>query len=350
MAAAPSSPTPGTTMMARETAEAPAVVGGQLAANAALVRALGERLRARPPALVVTCARGSSDHAATFAKYLIEIRLGVPVASAAPSVSSVYRARQKLDHALFLAISQSGRSPDLLACAEMARKGGAVVVALVNDEASPLAALAELCLPLHAGAERSVAATKSYIAALAALLQLTAHWAEDPDLLAALERLPGWLAAALEQDWRAALEPLASASDLLVVGRGPGFAIAQEAALKLKEAAALHAEAFSAAEIQHGPLELVREGYPVLAFRQEDASRDSVRSLLARLQAKGARVFVAEEGPPAPGRLPVPPAMDPACALLAMIESCYVLVDALAIRRGRNPDLPRHLEKVTETR
>lgn len=148
----------------------------------------------------------------------------------------------------------------------------------------------------------------------------------------------------------AALEPLARASDLLVVGRGPGFAIAQEAALKLKEAAALHAEAFSAAEIQHGPLELVREGYPVLAFCQEDATRDSVRSLVGRLRDKGATVFVAEEGEAAPGRLPVPPAMDPACALLAMIESCYLLVDALAIRRGRNPDLPRHLEKVTETR
>jgi glucosamine--fructose-6-phosphate aminotransferase (isomerizing) len=265
-------------------------------------------------------------------------------------VSSVYRVRQRLDGALFLAISQSGRSPDLLACAEMAREGGALVVALVNDEASPLATLAELCLPLHAGAERSVAATKSYLAALAALLQITAHWAEQAALMAALERLPGWLAAALEQDWNAALEPLAAASDLLVVGRGLGFGIAQEAALKLKETAALHAEAFSAAEILHGPLEIVREGYPVLAFSQEDATRDSVRSLVGQLRDKGASVLVAEEGEPAVGRLPVPSGMDPACALLAMIESFYVLANALAIRRGRNPDAPLHLKKVTETR
>lgn len=340
----------GTTLMARETAEAPAVVARQLTANAELVADLGRRLRARPPAVVVTCARGSSDHAATFAKYLIETRLGVPVASAAPSVSSVYRVRQKLDGALFVAISQSGRSPDLLACAEMAREGGALVVSLVNDEASPLAKLAELCLPLHAGAERSVAATKSYIAALAALLQITAHWSDQTTPIGALGQLPDWLAEALEQDWTAALEPFAAASDMLVVGRGLGFGIAQEAALKLKETAALHAEAFSAAEILHGPLEIVHEGYPVLAFCQEDAVSDSVRGLVGKLRDKGATVFVAEEGARAPGRLPVPAGMDSGCAPLAMIQSFYVLANVLALRRGRNPDAPLHLQKVTETR
>ena len=340
----------GVTLMARETAEAPAVVARQLAANAGLAADLAQRLRAQPPAVVVTCARGSSDHAATFAKYLIETRLGVPVASAAPSVSSVYGVRQKLDNALFLAISQSGRSPDLVTGAAMAREGGALVVALVNDETSPLVAQADLCLPLHAGPERSIAATKSYLAALAALLQITAHWAELQDLKASLERLPSWLEDALRQDWSAALEPLARASNMFVVGRGLGFGIAQEAALKLKETAALQAEPFSAAEILHGPLEIIREGYPVLAFRQDDPTRSSVGELVEKLRNKGARVFVAEQGAEATDRLPVPPGMDPACGLVAMAGSFYVLANALALRRGRNPDAPAHLQKVTETR
>ena len=162
------------TLMLRETAEAPDVVARLIAANDAACRALGERLRARPPPFAVTCARGSSDSAATYAKYLFEIRLGTVVASVGPSIASIYGQRPKMNDALFLAISQSGRSPDLLTLAEAARADGALTVALVNDTASPLAELCEVVLPLHAGPERSVAATKSYIASLAAVLQLVA--------------------------------------------------------------------------------------------------------------------------------------------------------------------------------
>src|SRR3954449_3667695 len=167
------------TLMAREAAEAPQAGARLLAANRDACRALGERLRRSPPHFVVTCARGSSDAAATYAKYLIEIGLGVVVASVGPSISSIYGGRPKMRDALFLAISQSGRSPDLLTLAEAARADGALTVALVNDTASPLAGLCEVVLPLAAWPERSVAATKSYLASLAGVLQLVRHWTGD---------------------------------------------------------------------------------------------------------------------------------------------------------------------------
>ncbi|HEX3405700.1 MAG TPA: SIS domain-containing protein, partial [Caulobacteraceae bacterium] len=178
------------TRLSREAAEAPAVVRAQLGANSPLIRDLAERLRRSPPAAVVTLGRGSSDHAATFARYLIETRLGVMTASAPPSVSSVYDVAQGVRGALCLAISQSGRSPDILAAAEAAREAGALVVALVNDASSPLAELAEITAPLLAGPELSVAATKSYIAALSAIVQLVALWSGDAKLQAALDWLP----------------------------------------------------------------------------------------------------------------------------------------------------------------
>jgi len=335
--------------MAREMLEAPQAVARQLASNREICAALGERLRAQPPVFVVTCARGSSDHAATFAKYLIESHLGLMTASAAPSVTSVYKTRQKLDQALFIAISQSGKSPDLLAQARAAGEGGAPVVALVNDTSSPLTELSDVCLPLHAGPERSVAATKSFIASMAALLQIVAHWREDKTLLGALEQLPDQLAAAAALDWSAAADAFAAANSFLVVGRGLGFGIAQEAALKFKETSELHAEAFSAAELMHGPLALVGSGFSVLVFSQQDATRRGVRELVQRLKQIGARVWVAEEGSRQPGRLPVIHGAHPAVAPLLMIQSFYGLANRVALARGLDPDQPRHLHKVTET-
>ncbi len=337
------------TKMTEDAGEAPDTVARTLSANAAGCAALGKILRGAPPPLVITCARGSSDHAATFAKYLIETRLGVPTMSFAPSVSSIYGARLKMAGALFIAISQSGQSPDLIASAQAARDAGALVVTIVNAEESPLARLGQICLPLHAGRERSVAATKSFIASLAVVLQIVAHWGESKELAAALDGLPGNLSAAAGLDWSPAENTFAKADDMLVIGRGLGYAIAQEAALKFKETSVLHAEPFSAAEVAHGPMALVREGFPILVFSQEDASRAGVQDLVSDLRNKGGRVFVAEQGPAAPDRLPVVANVDPALALVTMIQSFYFLANAVALARGRDPDDPPHLRKVTET-
>ena len=339
-------PAPEATLMFREAAEAPAVVARLLAANAPLVQALGAELRANPPRAVVTCARGSSDHAATYAKYLIETLTGVVTSSAALSVSSVYAAEPKLKGVLYLAISQSGKSPDLLAAVEAAKQAGALVVALVNDEASPLAALADHVLPLHAGPELSVAATKSYIAALTGIAQLVAAWSQDAGLEKALEELPATLREAWPLDWSPVAERLKTATNLYVLGRGVGFGIAQEAALKFKETCGLHAEAFSAAEVLHGPMALVRKGFPVLIFAQDDQSQASVLDLAQELSARGVDVMLAgEHGPGALPTVRAHPNLEP----IARIQSFYRMANTLSILRGHDPDKPPHLNKVTET-
>jgi glucosamine--fructose-6-phosphate aminotransferase (isomerizing) len=339
-----------TTAMLREAREAPQAVARLLSANASLCRDLGRRLRASPPPFAVTCARGSSDNAATFAKYLMEIRLGVITGSVGPSVTSVYGAQPRMRDALFLAVSQSGRSPDLVNLAQAGRDGGALTVALVNEVASPLADLCEIVLPLHAGAERSVAATKSFIAALAAVLQLVAHWSDDSALLAALDRLPEALDRASRQDWTAALPLLSGAEDLFVVGRGIGFGVAQEAALKFKETAGLHAEAMSAAEILHGPWTLAGEDFPVLVLSQNDETLEGMNDLLARLHQH--RIPAIAAGPAAgqaDAALPVDPDLHPLVTPLVLAQSFYPLVEAVARARGRDPDTPPRLRKVTET-
>ena len=283
-------------LMLSEAAEGPAAVARLIAANAVQCCNLGARLRAAPPRFVVTCARGSSDSAATYARYLIELSLGVVVASVGPSISSVYGARLDMRDALFIAISQSGRSPDLLALAGMARADGALTVAIVNDASSPLAGLCEVVLPLHAGPERSVAATKSYLASLAAVLQLVAAWHADASLLAAVEHLPAALTVALSHRWDAAVIPLVATRNLYVVGRGVGYAAAQEVALKFKETCGLHAEAISAAELMHGPLALAGPDFPVLVLGQADDAIDSLREMATGLAARGVPVIAAGPG------------------------------------------------------
>ena len=338
-------PEPTATLMFREAAEAADVIERQFDRNHAVMERLAASLRDTPPPFVVTCARGSSDHAATYGKYLLETQLGVVVASASPSVGSVYSVPLQLRGALFIVISQSGKSPDLLRNAEAAKAAGARVVALVNVEDSPLAQLADTVIPLHAGAERSVAATKSYLASLAALLQLAAYWKQDDALRAALQHLPGALRQAWQCEWNAVTDGLVEAGNLFVLGRGLGLGAAQEAALKFKETCGLHAEAYSSAEVKHGPMALVGPGFPVLAFAQPDETGAGTRAVADEFAARGAQVWLAG----ADGCLPVAAAPHPLCAPLLTVQSFYRAINALALRRGHNPDLPPHLNKVTET-
>lgn len=335
--------------MLAEAREAPQVVAHLLAQNAPLCHELGERLRAAPPPFAVTCARGSSDNAATFLKYLLEIHSRLVTASVGPSVTSVYGARPQMRDALFLAVSQSGKSPDVLALAQAGRDDGALTVALVNDTASPLASTCEVVLPLHAGRETSVAATKSFIAALAAGLQLVAHWSQDQGVMTALDTLPAVLERASRVDWSAALPLLAQAENLFVVGRGVGFAVAQEAALKLKETCGLHAEAVSAAEIMHGPWTLAGQRFPVLVFSQRDETLEGVTAFVKTLTSQGIPVIVAG-ATDAPATITLAGIeTHPFLSPIALIQSFYPLVNAIAKARGRDPDSPPRLRKVTET-
>ena len=336
------------THLYREAAQAPETVRVQTHANTGRMSQLGDRLRRDAPRAIVTCARGSSDHAATFAKYLIETRLGILTSSAAPSISSVYAAKADLHGTVLLAISQSGASPDLLATVASAKRAGALIVALVNMEDSPLAQAADHTIPLCAGTERSVAATKSYLAALAAIIHLVACWSRERELLDALAQAPAQLERAWQLDWRPALAHLRPAHDLYVVGRGLGLGVAQEAALKLKETCGLHAEALSAAELRHGPMALVKAGFPVLIFAQNDETHRGVEALATELAARGAQIMLAGAHSPHSLVLATENA-HPAIQPMLLIQSFYRMVNALAIARGFDPDHPPHLRKVTET-
>ena len=339
---------PESTRMFAEAAEAGAAVRRQLERNAEAVRELGARLRATRPRGVLTCARGSSDHAATFGRYLIETRLGLLTTSVSPSIASVYGVETDYSDMLALGISQSGKSPDILAAMRAAKESGARTVAMVNVEDSPLAAESDTLVPLRAGPEISVAATKSYIAALAAQLHLVSEWAGDEALKAGLAALPGQLETAWAADWSPLVARLHGARGLYVIGRGLGFGVAQEAALKFKETCGLHAEAFSAAEVRHGPMALVGPGFPLLVFRQDDATADGVDDLVADVLARGGEVLVSGGEVPGASHLPHP-AAGPAIEPILQIQAFYRAANALSIARGFDPDRPPSLAKVTET-
>lgn len=336
------------TRMAAEAAEAPAVVARLLAGEAETFAGIGAALRAAPPRALLTVARGSSDHAATYLKHLVEARAQVLVASFSPSTASLYGAAPDVGGMWAVALSQSGASPDLIASMGAARDAGARTLALVNDAGSPLARLAETVLPLGAGAETSVAATKSYLAMLAASAALVAAWTESAELGAALDALPGAMAAAWDSDWTAMIDALAAARGLYVIGRGPGFGAAQEMALKLKETCGLQAEAFSAAEVRHGPMALVGPGLPLLVIRQADESAASTDALVRDAVAKGATVLVAGAAIEGAIHLPVPE-VHPTLAPIATVQAFYRAAEALSRRRGFDPDQPPHLRKITET-
>ena len=336
------------TAMFREAAESSAVVARQIAANAIDLVRLGATLRDLNPRAVVTCARGSSDHAATYAKYLIEAYTKTVTSSGAPSLSSVYDASPDLRGVLFIAISQSGQSPDLLAAVDHAKQCGAFVLALCNSPRSPLANSADALVPLHAGPEHSVAATKSFIASLSAIVHVLASWTQERTLANELLRAPELLSLAWECDWQPALEPLIDAVNLYVIGRGYGLGVAQEAALKFKETCALHAEAFSSAEVKHGPMALVKEGFPVLMLSQDDETRVGMEVLAAEFVSRKARVLLAGLNSAGASTLPTIRAhavIEP----MLIIQSFYRFANAVALARGLDPDRPPHLNKVTET-
>ncbi len=342
---------PEQTLMHAEAAEAAELAQRQLDRLGEQIGRLGDTLRRLDPALVITCARGSSDHAATFAKYLIETRVRTPVASFAPSTSSIYDTDwRKLKGTLFLAISQSGASPDLVASARAARDAGAFVVAIVNEAGTPLAEVAEQTIPMLAGPERSVAATKSFIASLLVLSHVVQAWTQDDELRAGLTQAPKLLREAWALDWGPALPALQDATNLYVIGRGLGLGIAQEAALKLKETCGLHAEAYSAAEVRHGPMAIVGKGFPVLMLVPNDEAGGAFVPLAQEFAARGARVLMA--GGAAAGAVCLPGLEDAHVALapIAGIQTFYRLAARLSLARGLDPDRPPHLQKVTETR
>jgi len=337
-------------LMLEEARSAPACVAGQLGADRDRYAALGQRLREAPPHGIATIGRGSSAHATHYLAFLLMQRLGRLVTTLPMSLVTLYGAPLRARDLLLLAISQSGQSPDLVGPLRELAAGGATTVAWVNAPDSPLAAASAWPFALHAAPERSVVATRSFVASLVGAARLAAHWQGDGVLLDALEALPASLEEAAAVDGVGGLEPLRAAGRMLVIGRGTGLAVAEEAALKLKETCGIQAEAFSGAEVQHGPMALVGRGYPVLVFALRGPALASLVDLAGDLRARGAHVVLAAPPSVAGRDLTVAETRAEDLDPIAAIQAFYVHVEALARARGLDPDAPPNLSKVTRTR
>lgn len=339
-----------TTHMRREIDEIPQAAARLLEAAGGALDAAGTALREADPAFLVTIARGSSDHAALFLKYAIELTTGRPVASLGPSLASIYAAPIRLLGAASIAISQSGKSPDIVAMAQAATDAGAVSIALTNTLPSPIAAASRHAIDFAAGPEIAVAATKSFVNSIVAGLAILAAWTKDEALGRAVNALPEHFSRAVRLDWQPLADGIGEADSLFVLGRGPALAIASEAALKFKETSGLHAEAYSAAEVLHGPVALVERTFPVLGLAARDKAESSVAAILNDLAGKGARAFVTSSHASKAAPLPFVETGHPLTDALALVLPFYGFVEAFSRARGLNPDQPVALKKVTETR
>ncbi len=332
-------------LMAAEVAEIPAVIERQLRENFDAYLSLGQKWAKAPPLFFATCARGTSDQAALFFKYLTEIGTGIPVASLGPSLGLVFDGSLRMNGAALLAISQSGASPDIVALTRKAASGGAETVALLNTLRSPLADVAGQVLPLSAGPEQAVAATKSFVASLVAVASIHAGQTEDMLLQQELLALPQALGSQMagpHQDLRA----LAGKRRLFCLGRGLGLAMAGEAALKFKETCLLAAEGASTAEFRHGPLALADRDTAALVFVLDDVTRAGTEALVETLRQRGTTVVTL--GARAANQIGAG-LVHPATQAIAAITAFYGAVQALAVSLGLDPDLPPHLVKATLT-
>jgi len=338
--------------MAAEIAEQPEVWRRVVQDGQAAVDEVARVVVRRAPRFVLFVARGSSDHAALYGKYRVEIELGLPAGLMSPSSMTVYEARPDYRDVLVVAVSQSGGSPDLVHAVRVARAHGALTLAVTNDAESDLATEAELHLDVLAGPERSVAATKSYTAQLLVLHLLVARWAGQP--VEAAGELPRLGAQVLER-----LEPVVTtaqryrfAARLVTTGRGYSYPSAREAALKLMETSYLSAQAFSGADLLHGPLAMVDPQVPVLALVPHGRAGEAMAEVLPRLAERGADVLgigSAEAVSTCTTGFSLPAEVDEPLSPLLEILPVQQLALHLAVARGGDPDTPRGLSKVTET-
>ncbi|SHE96146.1 glutamine--fructose-6-phosphate transaminase [Litoreibacter ascidiaceicola] len=337
------------TQMRREVLEIPVAVNNLLQRGGDDIRRAADAMRARKPSFMVSVARGSSDHVATYLKYVSELLTGTPIASIGPSIASIYNRKLNLDGSVCLSVSQSGKSPDIVEMARMARDGGALSIAMTNNPDSPLAQVADHTLNLHAGTEISVAATKTFVNSAVAGIWLLAEWAEDDALRAAIHDLPSKLETAVGIDWPEARAALGSRNSIFCLGRGPAYAISNEAALKFKETCQIHAESYSSAEVLHGPVSIVDLGFPVIALASADEAETALASVADEIASKGATVFATSTKVRNATGLAVARTGHPLTDPITLIASFYAMVEQVAASRGINPDAPRHLKKVTET-
>ncbi len=337
-----------TTLMRDEIIEIPHAVDRLLVNGSKHIRLAASRARKANPNYFISVARGSSDHAATYLKYATELLLQKPMASVGPSVKSIYGVDLDYASAVSLSISQSGMSPDIVSLTQSISDHGGASIAITNDEHSDLASAAQSVVPIYADKEQSVAATKTFVTSVVAGLWILAEIAEDADLLASINDLPNLLAQASQCDWSMAAEAISDRS-LYTVGRGPSWAVSNEAALKFKETCLIHAESYSSAELMHGPMSIIEDGFPLIAFCAADAAEKGVAEIADLLAEKGSTTFITSHECKNSNVLPHVRTGHWLTDPITLIVSFYTMVEKIAVGRGINPDKPRHLKKVTET-
>lgn len=334
--------------MAREMGEQPA----RLRALIGRADEIGERVRAiAPPTMsgITIVARGSSDHAAIYGRYLLEAATGKPVSLAAPSLHTLYGIDADYSDQLVIAVSQSGATPEIVQTLRALQAGGGRGLAITNDPTSPLAQAAGEAINLDVGEERAVPATKTVTGQLAAFTLIASALGRVPFFEDELEAVPRWVQAVLDDpdSVSAAAETLVEAPQLIVVARGYLYAAALETALKIKETCSLLADGYSAADLRHGPIAAVTRGFPVVALRAYGAGFADVSSLVDELRAREASVLVVgnDEAVDVPMPADLPEALAPIVAVVRGQQVAY----ALALRLGYDPDSPEGLSKVTAT-
>lgn len=344
-----------TSLLASEIAEQPAILARLLEQERASVEAIAEAIRARNPRYVVLAGRGTSDNAGRYSQYLFGTLNNLTAALATPSIFTLYKNTPRLDDSLVIAISQSGQSPDIVSVIEAGRRQGALTVALTNAPDSPLARSAEHTINLHAGAEKAVAATKTYTSSLMALAMLSSALAQDAARFEMLARVPGWIDAVLQtrDATIAAAERYCYIDYCVVASRGYNYATAHEIALKLKELTYTIAEPYSSADFQHGPLALVEHGFPVFAVVPEGALDAELIPFFRQLRDKGADLIVAsakaEALALAQTPLPIPAGIPEWASPPVMVVQGQLFALGLTLAKGYDPDHPRSIHKVTLT-
>ncbi len=348
------------TYMLEEIYEQPEAVGRTLAAERSRLAQVAAEIRRRDPALILIAARGTSDNAATYAKYLWAIKNGLPVALAAPAVTTLYQATPRLRDAVVVGISQSGESTDIVEVVRAARAQGAYTLAVTAGASSSLAAAADETALCHVGVERAVAATKTYTAQLAVLGLLSALLAGDDELMAALEAVPEAMAAVLRSADNIAerAERYRQIGACAVLGRGLNYCTAMEVALKIKETSYVVADPYSGADFQHGPIAIVEPGFPALLIAPPGRTGPDMGDLARKLHSRGAETIVfsseADLLEAATVSVPLPAPVAPGLAGEAVSPLVYTVAGqlfahALCVARGLDPDHPRGLKKVTLT-
>ncbi|MCC7353192.1 MAG: SIS domain-containing protein [Anaerolineae bacterium] len=343
-----------TSALAREIAEQPRVLAALWEEERTGIEKIARTVREYGPRYVVIAARGTSDNAARYGQYLFGAHNRLSVALATPSLFTLYRSPPRLEGALVFGISQSGQSPDIVAVLDEARRQGALTVAVTNDPASPLAGAAAHLLPLHAGQETSLAATKTYTAQLYALALLSARLAQDEERLLQAAALPQVVARVLaESKATAQAERYRFMSACVVIGRGYNYATAYELALKMKELTYVLAEPYSPADFLHGPVAMVERGFPVITFALSGAVAMEMRPFLAQVREREAELVVVSDQADALALahtpLPIPAHVPEWLSPIVAIVPGQLFALGLTLAKGYDPDHPRGLRKVTLT-